>query len=218
FIDFGFPFEPKHNTLLVFLVVAVPTLALAFWARPGPLPRGSMLREIGHFVIPAALTIYAFGMLVYVMAIFATVLGTVDVAVTPDMVAEFRTFTGINYDISAPNDFIREVAFLAAQTVLTSFLVYSGLILVIFVEPPAQWFVGGDEWSGDWRPTLLAGALLLVYIVILLIDPLRSFFELLNLPLSWHLLIAAAALVWMLFLRLVWRRNWLKRFFGSAKA
>lgn len=214
FIDLGFPFEPKHNALLVFLSVGAPTLALAVWARPGALPRGSLLREIAHFVIPATAVTYVFGLIVYVAMIFGTIAFEINLEITPDMVESFRTYAGITYDISAPDVFIQEVATLSAQTALTSFLIYAGLLLVVFVEPPARWFVGGDEYSGDWRPTLLAVALLLVYLGILLYEPARDFFELLVLPFWVHALIGLLTLLWMLILRAAWRGNWMQRFLG----
>ncbi len=214
FINLGFPFDPKQNSLMVFMVVGGPTLALAIWARPGAQPRGSMLREIAHFVIPAAATIYLFGMIVYTVAIFGATHMQLELGATPAMIAAFRSYAGINYDISAPGTFVQEVATLAAQTALTSFLVYSGLLLLVFVEPPIPWFVGGDELSGDWRPTKLAGGLLIAYFLILLIEPLRSFFELLVLPIWAHIGIALVTVVWMLVLRAAWRNNWIERFLG----
>jgi cation-transporting P-type ATPase E len=215
-LNLGFPLVPKHNALLSLFIVGVPTLVLAVWARPGSLPKGSLLREITHFVVPAALITYVFGMIVYVALIFVTVETESQITITADMIESFERYAGITYDIATPDEFISEVAVLSAQTALTSFLVYSGLLLVLFVEPPTQWFVGGDEFSGDWRPTLVAGALLVAFIAILLIEPLRTFAELLPLPFSTHLLIVAITLVWMLVLRAAWRANWMERFFGSG--
>src|SRR5690606_25525569 len=37
-IDLGFPIEPKHNLLIVFLSVSVPTLTLALWSRLASVP------------------------------------------------------------------------------------------------------------------------------------------------------------------------------------
>jgi cation-transporting ATPase E len=214
FIDLGFPFEPKHNALIVFLGVGIPTLALALWARPGPLPKGSMLQTIAHFVLPAAFTIYAFGLVVYIVTIVITASTQLQISITPDVVESFQTYAGITYDISAQDNFVREVAVLAAQSALTTFLVYTGLLLIIFVEPPIQWFVGGDELSGDWRPTFLAIGLLIGYWIILLFEPLQTFFEMVVLPMEAHLGIGAITLIWMFVLRMIWRSNALERFMG----
>lgn len=151
-------------------------------------------------------------MIVYIGLIFLTVGSEVQVNVTPEMITSFQHYAGIDYDIASVDAFIGELAVLAAQTGLTTFLVYTGLLLVLFVEPPIHWFVGGDEFSGDIRPTLVAGALLVGFLLILLIEPFRIFAELLPLPLPVHLLILAFALLWMLVLRLAWRQNWMEHF------
>jgi cation-transporting P-type ATPase E len=216
-IDLGFPFEPKHNDLLIILGVGIPTFALAVWARPGTLPKGSMLKNISHFVLPASFTIYAFGLFIYILTIFLTSRNIdLRVDITAEMVESFRTYAGITYDISAEDQFVQEVSVLAAQSALTTFLVYSGLLLIVFVEPPIQWFVGGDEFSGDWRPTILAVASLLVFWLILRFEPLRSFFELLRLPPRLHFAIICLTIIWMLILRIIWRKNLLERFIGIS--
>lgn len=207
-IDLGFPIEPKHNLLIVLFSVAMPTLALAFWARPGALPRGSMLREIAHFVIPASISIFIFGVLVYILAfVFAM---SDPVPVSPETVEMFTTYVGINYDIVGADQFTMEVSTLVAQSALTTFLVWTGLLLVVFVEPPIQWFVGGDEYSGDWRPTLLALVLGVGFIIIVAVEPLRAFFELVALPAEGYLLVMLIVLIWLLVLRLAWRGNWME--------
>lgn len=217
FIDLGFPFEPKHNDLLVILGVGIPTLALAIWARPGALPQGSMIQNISHFVLPASFTIYAFGLFIYIITIFLTSRNIdLRVDITAEMVESFRTYAGITYDISAEDQFVQEVSVLAAQSALTTFLVYSGLLLIVFVEPPNQWFVGGDEFSGDWRPTILAFVSLIVFWIILWVEPLRSFFELLRLPPPLHIAIICLTLIWMLTLRIIWRKDLLGRFIGTT--
>jgi cation-transporting ATPase E len=98
------------------------------------------------------------------------------------------------------------------RTALLSFLIATGLLLVVFVEPPTEWWVGGDELSGDWRPTLVALGCALLYGAGLLIAPLRAWFNLsLPGPLSFAL-IGAATLAWLFLLRWIWRSNGLERF------
>ena len=53
-----------------------------------------------------------------------------------------------------------------------------GLILIAFVEPPVPALVGGDELSGDWRPTILAGLMLVAYGLMLAVPGLRAWFNL----------------------------------------
>jgi cation-transporting ATPase E len=98
-----------------------------------------------------------------------------------------------------------------ARSALTTATVLCGLVLVSFVEPPTEAWVGGDDLSGDWRPTLLALGMLVLYGVVTAVPPLRAFFELTPLR-GWdYLLIAAVVLAWALLLRFVWRARILER-------
>ncbi|HET8912235.1 MAG TPA: hypothetical protein VFN23_12265, partial [Ktedonobacteraceae bacterium] len=101
---------------------------------------------------------------------------------------------------------------LIAQSALTTFAVCSGLLLIPFVVPPAKFWVGGSKLSGDWRPTLLAAVLLLVFLGVLAIEPLRTFFSLAALHPIDYLLIGAAALIWSVLQRWIWRAHLLERF------
>jgi cation-transporting ATPase E len=92
-----------------------------------------------------------------------------------------------------------------ARTALTTISVLCGLLLIVFVEPPAQEWVGGDEFSGDLRPTLLAAGMLGVFGLIMVTPPLRSFFELVPLRAWDYGIITAVLIVWALLLRFTWR-------------
>ena len=208
----GFPFIPKQNALLVAMGVGLPTLALAIWARPGPLPKHGLLREIAHFVFPAAFSVFVFGLIVYVVAFYGAIVQVLDLAVSNDTIALFQQSMGLTYTLAGPAGYRAEVAHLVAQTALTTFTVFAGLLLVVFVEPPTRFFVGGDEYSGDWRPTLLSLGLLVGYMAIVLVEPLRNFFEMVALPGLAYVAIGLLTVVWMLVLRIAWRQRWLDRF------
>ncbi len=211
-IGLGFPFVPKHVSLLVLLTVGIPTFGLAVWARPGVSARRSLISEVLHFVIPAGISVFFFGLLVYVAALYLNVMGMVDLQINPQDIADFQKYTGINYDISAPEQYVLEVSQLVAQTALTVFTLFSGLLLVVYVEPPTEFFVGGDKLSGDRRPTIMAGVMLILYFIIAAFEPLRRFFELIALPLWAYLTIAGVTFIWFFVLRRAWRKRWLQRF------
>jgi cation-transporting ATPase E len=98
-----------------------------------------------------------------------------------------------------------------ARTALTTVSVFCGLVLIPFVEPPSERWVGGDELSGDPRPARLALGMLGLYLVIMALPSLRAFFELTPLP-AWHwLLLAVAVAIWALLLRVLWRARVLER-------
>ncbi|MBZ0291443.1 MAG: HAD-IC family P-type ATPase, partial [Anaerolineae bacterium] len=213
-IGLGFPFIPKQNSLLVFLTVGIPTFGLAVWARPGPLPKHGLLREIAHFVFPASISIFVFGVLVYLITFIGGLVysNALNINITPDVIASFEEYAGIDYTLATTEDYQIEVAHLSAQTALTAFTCFAGLLLIVFVEPPSRYFVGGDEYSGDIRPTLIAGLMLLIYLLVLAVEPLRRFFEIIELPLLAYVAIALTTVIWMMVLRIAWRQQWLQRF------
>lgn len=92
-----------------------------------------------------------------------------------------------------------------ARSALTTTTVLCGLVLIPFVEPPTEEWVGGDSLSGDWRPTILAGLLLLLYLLALSFGPLRHFYELEILPYSAYLMLGFVVAGWAVGLRFIWR-------------
>lgn len=181
----AFPFAPKQKALVTFETIGIMAVALAAWARPGPPSRQSLGRLLVHFVIPGAVTLSLVAFGVYLGAFFQS--------------------------LQQPGESQGD-AQLLAQSALTTFAVCSGLLLVPFVVPPARWWVGGSKLSGDWRPTLLAAGLLVVYLVVIALPPLRTFFSLTALDPIDYLLIGAAALLWSLIQRWLWRAHALERF------
>ena len=102
-----------------------------------------------------------------------------------------------------------------AQSALTTCCVFCGLILIPFVEPPNGAWVGGDELSGDRRPSFLALGMLLLYLLIKVTPSLRSFFDLTLLRTIDYLLITALAAIWSVLLRAVWRARLYERFLST---
>ena len=78
-VGVAFPVTPKHNSILALLTVGVPIFAIAAWARPGPAP-SSVIRSANRFVWPAAFTVAALALAVYVGYLGST--GDVNVART----------------------------------------------------------------------------------------------------------------------------------------
>jgi cation-transporting P-type ATPase E len=212
-IGLGFPFLPKHNTLLTFITVAIPTFMLAVWARPGKLYERSLVTSLAHFVIPSALATLVFGLLVFIGAFYIIAQRLDTVTISAEEIQTFRQFTGINYELTSEGLLI-ERALLAAQTSLTVFVTFAGLILVIFVEPPTHWWVAGDRYSGDWKPTLLVIGLMGFFVFMLNVPGVRQFFEMVEMPLNAYIGIAAMVALWTLTLRAAWRGRWLESFLG----
>jgi len=102
-----------------------------------------------------------------------------------------------------------------AQLALTYTVIGMGLILVIFVEPPCEFWAGGDDLAGDWRPTLLALGLFVFFFAGLQIPPVQEFYGMtaLHQPLDYGVIIATV-IIWTFVLRFVWRARLIERYLG----
>jgi cation-transporting ATPase E len=192
----GFPFSPKQSSMLALFAVGLPTLLLAAWAKPGPPHKGSLERRMIHFVLPVALTLSIFGLLVFA--------GFLAVGVQEQLLS----------NPLASSRFILEQALPQAQTALADFSILCGLMLIVFVEPPSKFWVGGDEYSGDKRPAMLALILLVVFVIFLAVPEIGGYFDFLPLSVLAYAIIAAITVVWGLLLRWAWRSKLVERFFG----
>jgi cation-transporting ATPase E len=180
----AFPFAPKQKALVTFETIGILAVALAAWAHPGSPSRRGVGSLLLHFALPAAVTVSLVAFGVYLLTFFQA-LQQVGTSTTE--------------------------AQLLAQSALTTFAVCCGLLLVPFVVPPTRWWVGGSRLSGDWRPTLLAAGLLVIYLVVIAFPPLRAFFGLTALHPIDSLFIGAAALLWSMLQRWLWRAHVLER-------
>ena len=156
-------------------------------AAPGRRAAESLGRTLAKFVVPAALVSSLMGLVVFY--------GSIALAGAPDAAALS--------DASAQ-----------ARTALTTFLVFVGLVLVVYVEPPMPWFVVVEPLTKDRRPTMLAIVLALAYVAVLLTPAAREFFSF-TLPSPRDALLAAVAvLIWIPLVRLFWKRRLVDRFLG----
>ena len=94
---------------------------------------------------------------------------------------------------------------MAARSALTTTTILCGLVLIPFAQPPTEAFVGGSPLSGDWRPTVLAGGMLMLYGAVLALPALRHFYELQVLSVPEYAIIVHVVLGWAIALRFVWR-------------
>ncbi len=183
-IGVGFPFTPTQGAFVSALTLSAPSFALTLWARPGPLPEGGMVRKLIHFVIPAVVTTSIAGLAVYLYFILLS-----------------RAQTGV-----------ADVVY--AQQALTYTLTTCGIILLIFVEPPTEFWAGGDEICGDWRPTILSGLMFLALVLFIVVPPMRAFYQLSVLEPADYLIIAGVTIVWTFTLRYTWKARLLERYLG----
>ncbi len=96
---------------------------------------------------------------------------------------------------------------MVARSALTTLTIFCGLLLIPFAQPPTQAFVGGAPLNGDWRPTILAGAMVVLYAILLAIPVLRDFYELRVLSVAEYAIILHVVLGWAIVLRFIWRMD-----------
>jgi hypothetical protein len=94
--------------------------------------------------------------------------------------------------------------------------VLAGILLVILVEPPTEWWACGRPLSGDWRPTWLAAGLAAIFIIINL-TPLRGVYALSPIGPDETLAIGVTLAVWLFTVRLFWRHRVVARFIGATR-
>jgi len=83
-----------------------------------------------------------------------------------------------------------------------------------FVEPPVHWLSGGDEYSGDWRPTILAVVLLGCFLIVNFSSGLRRVFDFSQIDVLDLVALAAIVSIWAVLMRWVWRNRFFERLVG----
>lgn len=93
-----------------------------------------------------------------------------------------------------------------AQAAVTTTMVSTLLLIVLFAQPPSKIWVGASSLNGDRRPAYLVGAMYAIYAIILAVPQLRDFFELQALPWSGFVMLAFIVTGWAVLVRWIWRQ------------
>jgi cation-transporting ATPase E len=214
-LGLGFPYEPAQVSLVLF-TVGLPTMVLTAWAPPDP-PRPGLIASLARFVAPAALLTALFGVTVYAV-LYQFVLGLPDKTVPDHLVARFEEFTGL---LSSDATFIEQAATIVAQTGLSVFTSLAGILLILFLQPPARLFAAWTSVRQDKRPAVLVVVLLTVFVAVLATPALADYFGLFPDVAAYAVALFALPL-WFLTLSLFWRYDVLRRMLGfhrtSARA
>ena len=173
-----FPLQVRNGSAVTLFSVGLPTLALAVWARPGPVRERGLARDLVGFAVPAVILSTAIGLLVFYGGIFIE--------------AGFPEPQGGETPVQLGQLVAAAIPF--AQTALTGFLVFCGLGLFAFVLPAAQ----------DRRPLLMAAGLAVLFLVVML-TPLRELFALEPAKATEVVAVFAALAVWISALAAAWR-------------
>ena len=188
----SFPLLNKQSALLALYGVGLPTAAFPLWATPGVVQkRRSLMRSLLHFVVPATITMTIVALCVYLLFLVRAILDL------------------------PPGARISAADYTLPRTALVTVLVFCHLLLLPFLKPPTQFFVGGGEpVCKDWRYGISAIVLTGLTLITLLNPVLRDFFELATLSGADIVFLLAVALEWGLILRVLWRSRFFDRFLG----
>jgi cation-transporting ATPase E len=190
-----FPIDLRNGSVLTLFTVGIPTAMLAIWAQPGKRAHGTLGRTLAHFVVPAAVLSSLAGLAV----LYATLFLRVGLSNAIGGTLDEATF---------------DAAAKVAQSSLTTFLVFAGLVLVVFVEPPTDALAVIEPRSTDRRPTILAILLAVAYLIVLAIPAGRELFALQPLGVEELAIVAGAVAAWTVLLMLAWRHRVVERFLG----
>jgi cation-transporting P-type ATPase E len=180
-----FPIDVRNGSAVTLFSVGLPTLALTLWARPGPVRRSGLGRDLFAFVVPPVVLSSTIGLLLFYGVLFTE-------GGFPEPQAG-QTIAQLTQEIAGVTPL--------GQTALTAFLVFCGLALFASVVPPQQ----------DRRPLLMAGALGLLFLVVML-TPLRDLFALRPIRLTDLTAVVAGLAVWLVLLSATWRWRLIERY------
>ena len=185
-----FPVDLRNASAITLFTVGIPTALLAIWARPGPFGRESLERTLAKFVLPAAGLASVIGLLV-VTGVF--------------LVGDADFEAGLTTERAVEN---------AAKTSVTIFLILVGMLVLVFVEPPIKWMAVIEPITPDWRPTRLALGLTGALGVVMLVPPLRDFFNLYPVSIRDLAIVFAGVVAWGVLVWIFWRWRFVERFLG----
>jgi cation-transporting ATPase E len=187
-----FPVDLRNASVITLFTVGIPTALLAIWARPGRQPMETLQQTLARFVVPPAAVASFLGLLVVtIVLLFAQA------------------------DAEAGRIPLESVEPLA-RTAVTAFLVYAGLLLIVFVEPPHPWLAVIEPVSPDRRPTWLAIGLGIGFLGVLLLPAFRDFFNLHPLGLREVAVVLLGLAGWTALVWVSWRGRFVDRFLGIA--
>lgn len=104
-----------------------------------------------------------------------------------------------------------------ARVVATHLLITTGLLLVVFVQPPTEFWVGGDTLSNDKRPARFALILFFLFTLLTIVPYTSEPLDIQTLrPTEHYLILFAITAIWVLTLRALWRADWFRDLTGIS--
>lgn len=208
-VGLNFPFEPAQLGLTTFSV-GFPAFMLTLWSRPEE-RNEPILPSLLRFILPFAIWTMVVGVLLYASA-HTQVMGNLENTAIPQRAIDFfEQVTGLTYGIDA--DFETMAATLVAQTQLSTFVSLATMLLVLFLQPPLRFFAVWRPLSPDRRPAYLTIALMVLFLLVLGIPGVASYFGIINVPLRASGALLTALGIWVVGFRTILRYRWFDKLF-----
>lgn len=213
-IGLDFPFDPSQLVLTA-SAVGIPSFFLTLWARPQRLDE-NLLSSLARFVLPVAIVTMLFGAAIYVIDYNTLLTSPLTTADVPNRIQDIlESYTGVPF---GSEGYSNTIATVLAQGSLSLFLSWTSCLLVLFLEPPASFFLGWKtEVSPDKRPAILAVGLFLLFFSITLFPSIGYYFGILVKPFHINIILIGVAFLWFLVMRTIWRVNLFERFLGMGQ-
>jgi cation-transporting P-type ATPase E len=209
-LGLGFPYSPTQVGLTL-LTVGVPTLFLTFWAGPVP-PDERLLSNLARFVVPAAIVTAGFGTAVYAFLYELVTQGFASGRTPAQVISEFERYTGLTY--GTDTDFTTAAATIGAQTGLSTFVYLASFVLILFLAPPTRFFAAWTRPTDDRRPAVLGTVLVAVFVAVLFVPALWTYFGLTGPAAPVFMTVLPALVLWFAALTVVFRLRLLDRILG----
>jgi cation-transporting ATPase E len=209
-IGLAFPFEPSQGSLTLF-TVGIPTLFFTMWARP-ELSKENLLRSLVRFVLPASLLTMLIGVTLYTVNYTLVVNRFTEFSIPRGVVEQYENMTGIAFDMS--DEFSSGTAVIVAQSILSMFISYTAMLLILFLEPPHKFFTGWKKVSPDKRYMWLTIGLIALFSLFISTPTLANTFGLLAAGPPMYVSMAIGIPIWFFSLRAIWRARSFERFLG----
>ncbi|WP_203824995.1 HAD-IC family P-type ATPase [Actinoplanes palleronii] len=209
-LGLGFPYSPTQVGLTLF-TVGVPTFFLTFWAKPVP-PDKRLFASMARFVLPTSIVTAGVATTVYTALYEAISHGFSSGRTPAEVIDEFERYTGLQYGVDT--DFATASATIAAQTGLSTFFCFASFIMILFLAPPNRLFAAWTPPTDDRRPALLVAGLIVVFLVVINVPVLWSYFGLIGHARPVAAIVPPALLIWFLALTAAFRFKLLDRALG----
>lgn len=173
------PLQPIQNTLYALMTVSIAAFLMTLWAKP-EVNKDRVLPEVIRFAVPTSIMIGIFGLIVY--AIFYIGTGSfinIDYHIMADS-------AGITYEeliqkidlegmFATTDSFEANLNKINARNAMFFFMILSGMLILLMVQPLHRFFSTDDEVVKDKKPTILVILMILLFCGIFFLPQAQNF-------------------------------------------